>query len=875
MHLTSPWRKIIGLALLLAPAIALAAPPVVSTTLQPGRVGYDYNERIFVVTSSSPVTSYGASGLPAGLSINASTGAITGRPTGSAGTYPVVLSATNADGTGAGTASLRIEPGPTAAPVINMPDVLTTERPADGTSGGMWVTAVNVSNFPSRITVAGLPAGASQDGGVGSLINWGSAAPGTYSLTITAINPIGSATKTMRVNIHPTIVQYQIERKPLNIGETFRAFITYDGPVTVAGRPTLRLSIALGTRAASYVSGSGGTRLTFEYVTAPGDFTTLGMIGGIDLNGGAVAHAGSGLEARLSKPRSHWSDTSGDFAIYAPPVIVSATDATTTVGVPFSYTITAQHSPTTFAARGLPAGLALNTTTGRISGTPTVTGTFTITLEATNVYVSTPGTATLRLTINPATPLPPPPPAPPPPPPPAPPPPPPTPPAPPPPPPAPTIAPQTIEFVSPVSTIVMGQPVLLSATASSGLPVTFTVVSGNATISGNALTVTGPGPVVVRASQAGSADFSPTSTEVTITGAQRATQAITLAALSTELMSDRPFALNATSSSGLPVTFEVLSGPATVSANVLRPTAAAGTVTLRAVQAGTEFFAPTETTRVFNILAASRLINLSSRVMVREGDASRSLIAGFVVSGSAPKYVLVRAVGPALANFGVGATVANPRLRIFDQASRVIAENDDWNGAELSAAFARLGAFGLPVGSRDAALLVTLPPGAYTLHLESVVGEGVGLVEIYDASDVPALETQQVINISTRAQVGAGEAALTAGFVVTGDVPKRVLIRGIGPALAAFGVAGALADPVLTVYRGSSVVAQNDNWQAPAPGSAEIAPAAAAVGAFALANGSADAALILTLSPGAYTATLSGVNDTTGAGLIEIYQLSP
>src|SRR5688572_3925396 len=92
MHLNSPWGKCVGLAFVFAHAIALAAPPVLSTTLLSARVGYDYTERIYIVTSSSPVTGYAASGLPAGLSISSSTGIITGRPTGEAGTYPVVLS---------------------------------------------------------------------------------------------------------------------------------------------------------------------------------------------------------------------------------------------------------------------------------------------------------------------------------------------------------------------------------------------------------------------------------------------------------------------------------------------------------------------------------------------------------------------------------------------------------------------------------------------------------------------------------------------------------------------------------------------------------------------------------------------------------------
>ncbi|HUR60458.1 MAG TPA: hypothetical protein VM029_22235, partial [Opitutaceae bacterium] len=124
-----------------------------------------------------------------------------------------------------------------------------------------------------------------------------------------------------------------------------------------------------------------------------------------------------------------------------------------------------------------------------------------------------------------------------------------------------------------------------------------------------------------------------------------------------------------------------------------------------------------------------------------------------------------------------------------------------------------------------------------------------------------------------------GEGLLTAGFVVTGAAPKRVLIRGIGPSLTAFGVTGTLADPVLKLYQGTTVIAQNDDWQSPQPigsivtpaGEAEITAASANAGAFPIPRGGRDAALLVTLSPGDYTVTISGANNTTGAGLIEVY----
>src|SRR5687767_6800060 len=186
--------------------------------------------------------------------------------------------------------------------------------------------------------------------------------------------------------------------------------------------------------------------------------------------------------------------------------------------------------------------------------------------------------------------------------------------------------------------------------------------------------------------------------------------------------------------------------------------------------------------------------------------------------------------------------MANPRLQVFDTAGRVVAENDDWSDSSaVSTTGDRVGAFKLAAGSRDAALLVSLEPGPYTA-IVSGTGEGVALVEVYDASET-ASSAQQLVNLSTRGYVDTGDGALVGGFVVTGNAPKRVLVRGIGPSLTGFGVTGAIADPVLKIYRGSIVIAQNDNWSSPqvidaaqfAASGAEVTAAAASSGAFPLA----------------------------------------
>ena len=263
-----------------------------------------------------------------------------------------------------------------------------------------------------------------------------------------------------------------------------------------------------------------------------------------------------------------------------------------------------------------------------------------------------------------------------------------------------------------------------------------------------------------------------------------------------------------------------------------------------------------------------RLIGLASRSKVGTGESV--LITGVAIGGTDSKRVLIRAGGPALAAFGLASTLPNPTIKIY-RGSTLIAQNDDWNPAD-AAEMGRLGLFAFPNGSKDAAILTTLAPGGYTAHIsdQSGTGTGVALAEIYDASVNPAAEDQRLVSIASRGTVTPGDGALIGGFVVTGNSPKTLLIRGVGPALTAFGVAGALADPSLTIYQDSKVITTNEGWA----NSAAIAAAAIQTGAFALSSTSKDAAVLLTLSPGAYSAQVkSAKNASSGVALIEIYEV--
>ncbi|MFO1451546.1 MAG: immunoglobulin domain-containing protein [Opitutaceae bacterium] len=274
----------------------------------------------------------------------------------------------------------------------------------------------------------------------------------------------------------------------------------------------------------------------------------------------------------------------------------------------------------------------------------------------------------------------------------------------------------------------------------------------------------------------------------------------------------------------------------------------------------------TSSPAVIRVRSRSRLINLSIRTQAGPGD--NTLIVGFVSNGTEPKSTLIRSIGPTLAQFGVPGAMTDPQLSLF-RGSTQVASNDNWSDAStVASTHSQVGAFNLPPDSRDAALWLSLPTGAYTAQVSSADGtNGVVLMEVYDADS--AASSSNLINLSARSRVGSGDAALIAGLVVQGDGPKRFLIRAIGPTLGTFGVDGVLANPSLRLISNGAVVAENDDWS----GSAELSTAFAEVGAFPLPAASQDAVVVVTLDPGSYTAVVSGANDTSGIALLELYEL--
>jgi|GEM_PF-4921775 len=268
----------------------------------------------------------------------------------------------------------------------------------------------------------------------------------------------------------------------------------------------------------------------------------------------------------------------------------------------------------------------------------------------------------------------------------------------------------------------------------------------------------------------------------------------------------------------------------------------------------------------------SVLINLSTRGQVKPDTP---LIAGLIVSGSMPKPILIRAVGPTLASFGVSDALKNPTLTLYHDG-QVIQTNDDWDSsaaAGLSAVMQAVGAFPLNPGSRDAVLWVNLAPGAYTAHVNSADSTpGTALVEFYDTSAATAAQAR-LGNLSSRGFSASGNNVMIVGIIIGGDRPKTVLVRALGPMLQQYGVNDAMPDPKLELRQGDNLLGVNDDWETTADKS-RVVSVTQATGAPALPSNSRDAALVLTLNPGAYTAivTTGASSGEAGEVLVEAYE---
>ncbi|MFL6588887.1 MAG: SBBP repeat-containing protein, partial [Chthoniobacterales bacterium] len=257
----------------------------------------------------------------------------------------------------------------------------------------------------------------------------------------------------------------------------------------------------------------------------------------------------------------------------------------------------------------------------------------------------------------------------------------------------------------------------------------------------------------------------------------------------------------------------------------------------------------------------SQADNLSTRLHVLTGDQVG--IGGFIVTGSGPKHVILRAIGPSLTRFGIPNPLPDPVLELHGPGSFATLSNDNWRDTQEE----QIKASGIPpTDDREAAIDITLAPGQYTGIIRGNGGStGIGLIEVYDLDQAAP---SKLSNISTRGFVGStpGDSVI-AGFILgNSNVPVRIVIRGLGPSLTNFGVPNVLQNPTLELHNADgALLFTNNDWKDNSANAAEVSAAGLAPG------NDFESAIAVTLPPGVYTAILAGLDNSTGNALVEVY----
>jgi hypothetical protein len=279
----------------------------------------------------------------------------------------------------------------------------------------------------------------------------------------------------------------------------------------------------------------------------------------------------------------------------------------------------------------------------------------------------------------------------------------------------------------------------------------------------------------------------------------------------------------------------------------------------------------------YDLVTTPYLANLSTRAFVQTGD--NLMIGGFIVQGTQPKSVILRAIGPELSQYGIPSAMADPTLELHNANGALIASNNNWQTTIIGGIITSNQVQDIqnsghaPTDARESAIKADLPPGNYTAIVRGVNNTtGVALVEAYDLS--PSVNSI-LGNISTRSFVETGDDVMIGGFIVQGTQSKNVIIRAIGPELSQYGLPNPLADPTLELHNDTgALIASNNDWQHTIIGgiitqdqvqdiqNSGHAPAVAS-----------ESAIIANLPPGNYTAIVRGVNNTTGVALVEVYDL--
>jgi hypothetical protein len=244
-------------------------------------------------------------------------------------------------------------------------------------------------------------------------------------------------------------------------------------------------------------------------------------------------------------------------------------------------------------------------------------------------------------------------------------------------------------------------------------------------------------------------------------------------------------------------------------------------------------------------------------------------IGGFTITGTAPKHVLIRALGPSLTKFGFTAAevLADPTIEVHGPGAFGTITNNNWRDSQE----AQIKADGLaPTNDLESAIDATLPPGAYTVLVKGNGSNPAGICT-FEVYDLDAAVASKLANLSSRAFVGTGNNVVIAGFVLGNNAGNdRVVVRGLGPSLSSFGITNPLADPTLELRNENGVlILANNDWQDNAAQAAEITASGLAP------SNTKESAIALTLSPGLYTAILAGSNGGTGVGTVEVYDRGP
>ncbi|HZZ20233.1 MAG TPA: immunoglobulin domain-containing protein, partial [Opitutaceae bacterium] len=798
-----------------APLPALTSAALVST---PPNAKFSYT-----ITATNNPTSFAATGLPSGLTLDSATGIISGTPT-TPQVATIGLTATNSYGT--------------CLPrnlVLTIGDYssITSAATAQGAAGTAFSYTLAASNSPDSFIVTGLPAGLSMDP-VSGLISGTPTSAGTYTLTAGAVNGLGSGpASTITLSITGAgsstadTIAPQIVTEPLS--QSVPVGSNVDLSVAAAGSGALSYQWQLN---GVLISGATASTLSLAMVdpSDQGAYTVT------------VSNATGSIESSAA--------TLTILSLHVPPAITAQPyKNTAATGSSVAFMVGASGSgPLSYQwlFNGAPIGGATTATLNFQSASVSNAGTYSVVV--TNPYGSTTSLgAVLNVTAAGQAPI--------------------------------------FEFQPSATAVTVGGTATLSGSVVAAPPVTYQwskdgvaipgATSPNLTFSPAAasdagsyvLSITDPAGTVASSSAA-----------LTVAASGGAPVPVTIAVqpnpVSTPVGGEASFTAAVTGDATISYQWRKNQAPI---AGATGPTftisdaqySDTGTYDLVASNGfSTAYSFPTPLT-VTPAGVPSHLINVSARGF--SGAGAQAMTVGFVIGGSGSESTLVRAVGPTLSEFDVSGILADPQLTLFDSGKNVLATDDNWGGATvLAAAFSAAGAFALPPDSLDAAVLSTLQQGAYTAQVQGLNGEtGVVLLELYDA-DSNANPTAHLINVSVRGLAGSGSSVLTVGFVIAGPSPKTVLIRGIGPTLTEFSVSGALADPQLTVFdRNQIAVGYNDNWG----GTAELQAAFSVVGAFQLSPTTADSALLITLNPGTYTAQVRGAGGSTGIALLEVYEM--